>query len=247
MYDRTNQSAFYQNKIYFSAAYHKKIHKNRFHGGIQIGLVHKGFNINKLTFPDQWDRHTGHFNAQLNHNEAGMLENRFYPDINAGIGWSRKFYNKEFYGGIGFFHVLPPNESFNKSKSKLPPRVNINAGGDINLPGRTWYFTPNILFMRHNKAAELLSGLHATYVVSDVYLERSVFAGIYSRNEFKNFDAVVIVAGMNYNEWVASVSYDINTSGLNIATNARGGIEISVIYTAVSNRMHKYAIPCNRF
>ena len=47
--------------------------------------------------------------------------------------------------------------------------------------------------------------------------------------------------GAKYGPWTGRISYDINTSTLNNATNGRGGTELSVTY--IFNRPNPNPVP----
>ena len=61
--------------------------------------------MDALTFPSQFDMTTGYFNNQLPVNESTTNLGTNYPDLNFGIGWSKKLRYFEPEAGLSFFHL----------------------------------------------------------------------------------------------------------------------------------------------
>lgn len=77
---------------------------------------------------------------------------------------------------------------------------------------------------------------------------KEVSAGLYVRtSKGSGTDAIIPVLAVKYDLFDVAVSYDVNISGLHTATASRGGFEISVIYTALSSKLFKIKIPCERY
>jgi hypothetical protein len=73
---------------------------------------------------------------------------------------------------------------------------------------------------------------------------RILYAGIWYRNE----DAIVPYCGVEIESWKVGLSYDINTSDLNAATQGRGGLELSLKWEIPRPSLRAYkAVPCPRF
>lgn len=244
--DISNFGSLWANKAYLSGAYHKTVKENKFHGGLQTGFVNKALNIDRITFPDQYDRTIGDFSRSQATTETGFRESVSYLDINVGAAWSTTKGIFDPRAGIAAFHVNMPNESLLNQKAKLPMRMIVHAGTDINFSNKI-YATPDIMYMTQNKAAEMIMGASISYVLSRPFLENSVFAGIYTRNEFKNFDALIILAGMHYQQWTFGISYDLSMSDVSSIARNAGSFELSIIYKEISMQIKKFFIPCDRF
>lgn len=237
------------NKIFLSAAYHKVFIHHSIHIGFQGGYVIKSFNINKSTFPDQFNNTTGYFDPAISNNETNAGEQLSYLDLNAGFIWSLKIKRFEPQIGAALFHFNKPKETYYSDDNKLPLRQVFHAGGKVYLSKKFFIF-PNLLYMSHAQASDILIG---TNIGSDFSKNRSkiksVFAGAYFREgiKFDEMDAVVCVIGINFNNLDVGVSYDINVSSLQEISHYRGGLEISIIYTAISTVIQKISIPCERY
>ncbi len=244
--DIANHAAMNHAGIYLSGSYRKIIDWHYIHAGLQVGYVNKHLDGSDVSFPDQFDNSTGSFNPDMGTSEPYFRESFSSFDVNFGVAWSKEINVFEPHAGLSFFHLNQPKESFVDQDNRLPTRVNFYAGSDIRALSKV-YFTPDFMYMAHAGAKDVIMGAKATYVFSDNFMEQSVFAGTYFRNEFNNFDAFILLIGVNYNHWSAGISYDVNMSGLKAATNNRGGFELSIIYRAISTRIKEFTIPCERF
>jgi type IX secretion system PorP/SprF family membrane protein len=238
---------FQVNKIQLSAAYHKTIGKNSFHIGFQPGYTMKNIGNNE-TFPDQLNWTTGKFDSGLPNNESNMKLNLNYWDLNAGIGYDHKFKKVELFTSYAVYHITQPKETFLGYNNILKTR-------HVGSLGATWFMAPKLTLqpslcvMGTDKASEFLMGSRVFYSLEQDYsIARSVFAGVYFRKGLGNLtDAVFAVIGTNYKQYYGGISYDFNISQLKTATNYRGALEVSFIYTGISTRLTKTAIPCDRY
>ena len=234
------------NKFYLSAAYHKAFIHHSLHIGFQGGYVIKSFNIGEATFPDQFNSSTGQFDPAISNNETTLGEQLSYLDLNAGFIWSLKINRFTSHIGAALYHFNEPKESFLNENNKLPIRQVFHAGGKAYVSKKI-FISPNLLYMSHAQATDILIGTNIGYDLKGKI--KSVFTGAYFREgvNFDETDAIVCVIGINFNNLDVGVSYDINVSSLNEISHYRGGLEISIIYTAVSTYLQKISIPCDRF
>jgi type IX secretion system PorP/SprF family membrane protein len=239
-------------KALLSAAYHKTIAKNNLHGGLQFGYVGKRFSVDDETFPNQMNWGTGQFDPKFPNKEVGINQSLTVIDLNWGIGWDKKVSSK-FSPFISFamFHSHFPKESFFDSNRKsVKPRSLLNAGATIQA-GKKTSVIPSMLVAYTTKASEFLVGANVEYTLSqgeNIFKRKAVYGGLFMRNniELKN-DAAFLVAGMKYYNWNGAISYDVNLSSLHNATNYKGAIEFSIIYTGINTRLTKTEIPCDRY
>ncbi len=228
---------FQVNKIQLSGAYHKSLGKNSFHFGIQPGFTLKSIGRNE-TFPDQLNWGTGKFDSGLPNNESNLTFRLNYFDLNGGVGYDHKFKKVEVFTSYAVYHLNFPKETFLGNSNILKPRQIFSLGA-------TWFTTPKITLqpsvciMGTDKASEFLFGTRAFYSLDKEYsISKSLFAGVYFRKGFYNLtDAFFAVVGMNYKQYYSGISYDFNISQLKTASNYRGALEVSFIYTGLSTRI----------
>lgn len=212
-----------------SAAYDIKLDKNNSHHlsiGIQGGAFQKSINYEKLSFGSQYSPFQGGFFDQSVSSGENFAGNSVIKgDLNAGLMY---YYGKESallnpFAGVSFFHINQPKESFFNADNKLPLRWVAHGGTKVNINEKI-QFVAKAFYMGEKNARELTYAADIHYYLSDqdAYL---LFGPT-----FRNKDAAVIMAGLKLGKFTYRLSYDINTSSLQPATNGRGGLEFSITY-----------------
>lgn len=242
--DQSGGSYLVSDKVYFCLAYHKNVGKNILSGGVQTGYVKKS--PKRFTFPDQFDKNTGTFNPDLNTGATFSTNEASYLDINVGLNLKLNLGKFKPEIGGALFHVTKPNETLLGNDDVLPIRKVAHFGGYLDL-GKGKKIEPNVLFMEHEKASDLLMGANFVLPVGSDKMKSIYVGGYYRDGLSRNYDAGIIVMGMNFNKLDIGVSYDINISGLSEITNNKGAFEISIIYTSFSSIIKEITVPCERY
>jgi len=233
-------------KVFLSFAWHKTVKLNNLHLGIQGGYVHKGYDASKATFPSQFDMTSGYFNSSLNSGETALNDVTGYPDLNFAFGWSRRFSRIEPEIAISLFHLTMPRESYFSEDNHLPIRE-VFSGRLKTYLGSRVLLTPMVFGMGQRNAADIIAGLRFDYYFRPVpTFFKGIFVGGYVRTSPENNDAVIIQGGLTFKKIEIGLSYDMNISGLKVATGSRGAFEIALIYTGASTILNKTTIPCER-
>lgn len=247
VYDNSGINSLAILKASLSAAYHKVINKHTISIGIQGGYVTKSFDRGKLTFPDQFNNSTGYFDQKLPTADEDINDKNSFADFNAGISWRRKFGKITPWIGFALFHINKPDDAFFAGKNKLPVRKVITVSNKWEL-SESVYVMPQVLFMEQVKANDVVAGSTvALKMDANASKLNAVYAGVFARNLTGKTNAIILTAGLSYSNFDAGLSYDINISPLNVATSKSGAFELSLIYTAMSTRMVKIKIPCDRY
>jgi type IX secretion system PorP/SprF family membrane protein len=245
--DNSGASSLTVNKLFLSGNYMMTIDDIHTIGmGLQIGYVVKNFTLNGLSVPSQFNTTSGLYDPNLPNNIDTWDENINYADINIGVNYAGKIGKYNPYGGIALFHLNTPKESFLRTDDKLPMRIVFNAGAFVPLKENI-YLKPNLLCMYHKRAGDWIIGTLGYYIMPEQNLISNAFGGIHTRYSFNNFDALIFTGGVSLYGFDVGLSYDINISSLQIATNARGAFEISIIYKDISKTLKKVALPCDRY
>jgi len=242
------------NQIYLSGAYHKYLGDHSISIGIQPGIVAKSFN--NTTFPDQFNDGTGLFDPSQNTDEPLLNSNASFFDLNAGIIYA---YNKRKFrleAGQAFWHILQPNESFTQG---FEQKLKIRGVTYVSFLHRTsdyFHLQPVVLYNRQNKATESILGLKVFYPMPYVDNWRA-WTGLYHRNNINGFggsdpienvDAMAATAGVQFFNYTVGLSYDVNISELQNASDYRGGFEIFLQYEyPLSNLVERRTVPCFRY
>lgn len=211
-----------------SAAYTFKLTPDSTHifrPGIQLGINFRSLNPDAFYYDNQWNGQQ--FDEYIPHNESFASTKRTNFTIGAGGVYEyQKGKRERITTGIGLFNLNRPNQGFFSDKINREIRLNWFARAEYKI-GFDWDILPSLQLNLQGKYRELILGSQVRYILQDrLGIYRAILGGIYMRNN----DAFYITAGVEYQNWWAGISYDINHSSLTPASRARGGIEFSLRY-----------------
>lgn len=249
--DQSSIGKLTQNKLMFSGGYNKLFKGNFLSFGTQFGMLHKGIDPNRYSYPAQWDDNSGEFSNQvgIGNMENFINTNEYLLDINFGFGWARQLTENLFPElGVAFFHLNQPEESFLNGTDNLNIRQVYNLKLNYKL-GDKYVFSPNLFYSYQNKAQDMVIGALAKMKLGPNKAKiDEVFGGLNFRDGFnRNYDATNLIVGARREEWQVGISYDVNISNLSSVTHYRGAFELSVIYIAQSSEPKIYNVPCDRY
>ena len=215
--------------------------------GVQGGYIRKHLDWNSLTFSDQIDAITGFEDLFGNTNPTGEQTpgnfNVNMPEFGAGF----VAFSPNVYGGISVKHLTRPKESLGADDARLPMRINIHIGGDINLipkqQRKELLLSPIILFAQQSNFTQLNIG---TYVYT-----KYVYGGLWFRHTFRNPDAVIGVLGVKVSYVKVGYSYDYTVSRLQGLSG--GAHEISITFnkgghdSSLNPKGKRGALDCPQF
>jgi type IX secretion system PorP/SprF family membrane protein len=214
--------------------------------GFQGGYTSKSIDLSKLYFGNEF--FNGQFNPGLN---PGMNNKIHYWTVNAGISWAQRTGDRFAYTiGLGANNLNQPNESLQKRENSevgLGMRYTAQLGAIANIGDRL-SLRPAALYQSQATAYELVVGNEFNYAIGNPEfrdVSTSVFAGVFYRNS----DAIMVTAGLEFRSFRFGVSYDYNTSALKDASKGNGGFEIAIRYVAPNpiDFARKLVYPCARF
>jgi type IX secretion system PorP/SprF family membrane protein len=193
--------------------------------GLQLGYTARSVNFDAFNFDQQYNGRQ--FDANLasgenfNENSIGSI------NMHSGFGLEHIYdFRKTFEAGLSLFNITGPNQSFENDNSTLDWRTSIYLRSDFYLSEKM-DILPSILVSTQGKFNELVVGSNLRYRLNGTnYLRENIYGGIWYRNN----DAIIASAGIDYHQWNVGLSYDINISSLEIASNNRGGLELSLTY-----------------
>lgn len=245
--DNAGTAEFNTQSAFGSMSYHKKLDsegKQVVSVGFQGGIVQKGLNYDNLKFGNQYE--SAFFNPDLESKENYSNLNIAYPEFHAGIGWHYNFSEMlNFNAGFSMFNINAPKETFlGDEDNYLNSRMSLTLGADYIYSERLT-ISPGVLFTGQTKAYEYLLGATMGYTVKDIPLLNVVaLMGIW----YRSTDAIILVPGIQYNNYRFGLSYDVNISSLSNASGGRGALEMSLIYIFNTNPKLgiKRSVPCKR-
>jgi len=195
-----------------------------------------------MEWDNQYDINLGGFNPSLPHNETKTFNTVTYPDFGFGLLYTIKgaetniASNDGFRAniGAGLFHVNSPKlEFFESNKANLPQRLSVHGQALFGIPRTKMAFMPSFFYFNQNKMQEIYLGGAFRYMLR----EHSRYTGFINDAYFslggyyRNQDAAILYAQFELNDFVFGLSYDFNISRLRMATDGRGGMEVSLKYT----------------
>jgi len=208
--------------------------------GLQLGFIQKSFNPANYIFDNQYSSlDGGGFDNNLPNGEEQYFTNTsvWLPESNIGIYYYNTNTQKKMrpFGGMSFFHLTAPKETFMGSVNNLPRRFNAHGGMEYDMK-EGLMLKPLFLFMMQKNVYEIKFGVLAYYVWSSKKTSKTSETILIFGPTYRNNDAVVLHFGMIYNQFEYRISYDVNTSSLNKVSKYRGGFEISIVYRKPSTR-----------
>ncbi len=195
-------------------------------GGLQIGFTQKRIDDSDLRFDSQY---TGSlYDPSASTGEALAFNAVSHLDLAAGIQYLRIQSDRKYLSaGISLFNINGPDVAFQENATEnLDTRFTFHS--ELSQPiTDDWDVLPSVQFMSQGTYREVLLGSRFRYTLrDDVMAFRRVYAGVFSRLK----DAAYVQVGMDYDRWTVGLSYDINLSTLDVASQSRGGLEIAAIY-----------------
>jgi type IX secretion system PorP/SprF family membrane protein len=204
--------------------------------GIGASYVFKKFNADELLFRSDILNDLGYSYTQT------VLENytRSYPDFNIGIIATN---NSNFSFGFSASHLTQPKESLSdRNESRLPLKYTAFVSGRISGDTRSGpgylAFEPALFFSRQQQNHELIWG-------SQVLIAGNFMLGGWIRQNLNfNFEAMIISAGISWEHYNISYSYDVNLKKLNFISTKMAAHEVTFLYRFEYNDRKFKKIEC---
>lgn len=231
--------------VYPAINYNKSLHdaNNSFLSvGFTGGYVQRSYDPTKATFNNQYQN--GSYSAS---NPTG--ENLPEPKINqwdvgAGISFSStagESKNINYFLGLSGYHFTKPKSSlYNNELIRLEMKWNANAGLSMKLKG-PFSVQVQANYLKQGTYSEIMAGgsLGWNIMLDEKEKLFSINVGGYCRWG----DAFIPLIRLEYKDLAIGASYDINVSKLKAASNARGGLELTLFKTGL---LHKSNFDNNR-
>lgn len=192
--------------------------------GLAPGISNIAFRTDKLTFDKQWDGDI--YNPSLSTGENFPSLSRTYFDVSAGITLQYKFKGTGLVSaGTSLSHFNRPRVSFFKNDDvKLYAKTNTFVS--VQYPVQQMLFVNvDLMYEKQGPFRETVIAARGRYVM-DPKDNIVLSAGFSARPG----DAMIVLLGMDYQNYQFGFAYDMNYSKFNVATNKRGAIEFGVIY-----------------
>lgn len=239
--DKAGLLDFSTSQISISGAYHKALdirNTQYLSIGFQVGIVQKNVNYGNLRFEDQFNGATGYTNPT----SEILPENNFaFADYSVGLNYS---YSPEYsrvkvFVGAGLHHFTSPSVSFfsRSDDTGLQPDNKLNRRYSLQLSsflpvGDGLAFIPRASIDQQGSGRKLDAGTNLR-INTSTYKNTALHVGGYVRlvSDFDTearTDAVVALFGVEINNVLLGLSYDLNFDKL--ARSDRRSFEISLAY-----------------
>ncbi len=227
--DKAGDSKLNTLQMNLAVSYLKHVSKDSLHSlsfGIQTGLTHRNIRYDELSFDAQFNN--GIYSPAAATGENFVRDSRTYLNLNVGLAWFWQIDDrKTISAGVAAHNLSRPKQSFyNDPETMLDMRWTAHATAEWPISEKI-DIMPAILFMAQGPHQQFTLGGVGRYTLKNFPgIYRAVYLGWHGRTQ----DAGFLTAGVEIDNWNIGVSYDINFSTLNVASNYRGGFEISAVY-----------------
>ena len=215
-----------------SLAYHirldKKNGENNVHSlrpGIQFGVNSREVQPGNFSWDTQYNGY--YYDPSLSGQEIFQRES--YTNFALGFGTVYEWFTssrKNFNVGFAWYNMTRQNQGFFGQKIQRDMRFSFHGRGQFKI-GLDWDVIPSFSMNFQGKYHEIVFGSQLRYILKEKRGEyMAMYFGAFSRTR----DAAYLMVGMDYQNWFAGLSYDINFSKLVPASRVRGGIEITLQY-----------------
>jgi type IX secretion system PorP/SprF family membrane protein len=247
LHDQSSANFLNVDKFYLSFSHSFFVKNHQIVVGLQPGYIVKKYSSKYLTFGNQFDQGGHIFNPDLPSSEDNLEENLGYIDVNAGLLWQTRI--KTLVSAVGFSvsHLNRPVESFYSDTSGSPLPMKYTLHGKIKIPFTAHYaLEPQALctFTRGGKEFNGGAVFHYYPLMQNVGLKEVYGISALRINPVKNFDALILGAGLEIAGFDLCFSYDINVSSLRKVSRYQGAYEISLVFNSPRKRNIHRADPC---
>jgi type IX secretion system PorP/SprF family membrane protein len=198
---------------------------NTLRPGIQLGLNFRELNAGAFYYDEQYNGY--YYDPNLPNNENFVRQKTANFNFNTGIVYQwYKSTRKQINAGFAVYNIPRQNQGFFGQKIQRDIRFTVHARGQFKI-ATNWDIIPSLMLNFQGKYNEFIFGSEARYILKELRGDyRALYMGVF----FRNRDAVYASIGIDYQNWFAGLSYDINISKLVPASKIRGGIEITLQY-----------------
>lgn len=240
--DKVSVTGFSNNQIIVSGAFHKSLSKSNdqfLSLGFQAGISQRNINYSGVTFQDEFNGSSGYTNPT----GEDLPENNFaFGDYSVGLNY---LYapprSVGFYAGVAMHHIMEPSVSFFYDEED-PDRVDDNklfrkytAHLNIVIPfGESVQFSPRALYYSQGPHMATNVGANFRFLINEsngTALHLGSWVRATQDEESSPFvDAVVLMTGLEINNFLVGLSYDANLKSLNTGGRNQGAFELSIAY-----------------
>jgi len=250
LFDKAGTVGLTTTQVMPALNYHKSLSNDKVEYlslGFMGGLVHKSLDISKMTTNNQYN---GGYNPSGATGETFAVPNFSTWDASVGMSYNTSFGtdgDNSLFAGVAYHHLNKPKNSFYRdATTQLNPKY-VFSGGVKFVIDEYSYFTVQADHSQQGTQKETIAGgmysINPGQFVDDANYILS-FGG-YLRWK----DAFIPVVKVETHSLSVGLSYDVNVSQLSVASQSRGGFELSLSYIGFfnSNASDRKQVLCPHF
>lgn len=193
---------------------------------LQAGVLDRRFDFSKLRGGNQYKDFFG-FDPTVPLNESFARQSSTIFDMGTGIAYFDTDPDKKvnIFAGFAASHITQPKDPFYAASSDaiLPIRYTAHGGARVVLSEKA-SIVPNAVFIKQASSTEFMLGGYLQMGVTD---NIDIMGGV----NYRIKDAFYPYVGLNFNNVIVGLSYDINASQLGKAARGASSYEFSLMFT----------------
>ena len=192
---------------------------------VNLSFAQRKFDPANVTTSNQWDGRA--YNPSIPSENIGS-DSRSYFDLGAGLNFKfQNAFRRVINFGASAYHLIKPAERFNPNADYDSPRpIRYSFYGMVQLPiANPFDLLLNGLYARQDAYSESVVNAQIKF-----YIDKNQTAALYLGAGYRLDDAWYPMIAIEMGPVYGSFSYDYNISDFEIATNGRGGPELSIRY-----------------
>lgn len=231
-YDKAGDSDLSLAQLGLTGSYTRALNTNNLVTvGALLGFGQRRFRTDELLWDNQWNGTT--VDPRIDPGEQfGDMSNTFL-DLGAGMNYRWQKTKRTFVNlGVGVFHINQPDQIFfsQSSEEVLPRRWAFGLNSSIQLTDALDILLQGV-YQIQGEHSVFLTGGHVRFHINQ---QRGQEFALLLGTTHRPGDNWSPTLGLEWRNWHAGFSYDIDHSEFDPATDGRGGPEIAVIYRFTS-------------
>ena len=223
-------------------------------GGLKGALIQRGFDQGNLRYDNQFDEARGVVDLTLPTGENFSTDGKVFGDLSAGLNLRlqaeqtstlvfRNDRRTKLDIGVALHHILAPDQAFyDDAKVPLERRLSPYAIGvlqvlpKVDLRAAVTYQNQGPFY---DEFVAMMAG--RVWIKNSLSKKVSLTAGMGLRRDAIQ-DSYWPTFEVTYDNWQVGLNYDFNVSQFDIATENRGGMELSVRYIIRKIRLPEFKV-----
>jgi type IX secretion system PorP/SprF family membrane protein len=199
--------------------------------GADLSLAQRNINLNGLKFKSQWNGDI--FDPNAPNNEPFGAKTGIFPLISGGIALHLGSSNTQrtyLDFGVALHQINRPEASFQQNKQV---RIQSRAVAHMSASRTVRPDLDVVAFAQYQSQGKYQSLVAGGGVRAILGKDGDFFHALQGNLAIRARDAVIPSVQIHWGAWVVGLSYDVNTSPYEVATNNRGGWELATVYRIV--------------